>query len=80
MKQLDWLPIRARIEFKELLLVHKCLQKKVPLYQRNLIDKSECRREGLSSSEDAFNTFGNSMYSQENLCLAILQCLWTSAI
>ena len=52
MKELHWLPIRARIEFKVLMLVYKCLQNKAPLYLRNLIKKKECRREGLRSSED----------------------------
>ena len=52
MKELHWLPIRARMEFKVLMLVYKCLHNKAPLYLRDLIKKRECRREGLRSGED----------------------------
>ena len=35
--ELHWLPIRARIEYKILLLVFKCLHNMVPKYLENLL-------------------------------------------
>lgn len=36
-KILHWLPIKERIEFKVLTLIHKCLHKEVPDYLMKLI-------------------------------------------
>ena len=52
MKELHWLPIRARIEFKVLMLVYKCWQNKAPLYLRSLIKDKKSRRVGLRSDKD----------------------------
>ena len=45
LKDLHWLPIRARIEFKVLLQVFKCLKLQAPQY---LIDKLKVRNPGQS--------------------------------
>ena len=45
LKDLHWLPIRARIEFKVLVQVFKCLKLQAPQY---LIDKLKVRNQGQS--------------------------------
>ena len=52
MKQLHWLPIRQRIDFKVLTLVHKCLSGDAPEYLRELIVMKTPRRSGLRSGDD----------------------------
>lgn len=49
-KELHWLPICARIKFKILTLIHKCLFSKAPQYLIELLKVKELRREGLRSS------------------------------
>ena len=48
---LHWLPIRRRIEYKILTLVHKCLSSVVPKYLNNLLREYPYaeRRQGLRS-------------------------------
>ena len=46
---LHWLPIKARIEFKILLLVHKCMINTAPEYLKNLIIQRKERRQGMRS-------------------------------
>ena len=43
---LHWLPIKARIEFKILSLVYKCLEGTAPEYVRNLLVLKKLPREG----------------------------------
>ena len=38
---LHWLPIRERIEFKVLTLVHRCLNQKAPLYLIEMLTRKE---------------------------------------
>ena len=47
LKELHWLPIQQRIDFKILVLVFKSLNKQVPKYLQELIVKKEQKREGL---------------------------------
>ena len=47
---LHWLPIRARIEFKILTLVHKCLSGNAPSYLTDLLVPLEANCEGLRSN------------------------------
>lgn len=49
-KELHWLPVIARIKFKVLTLVHKCLYSKAPQYLRSLLEPSVPNRPGLRSS------------------------------
>ena len=50
--QLHWLPIKYRIDFKILSIVHKCLHREAPPYLTRLIQHTTVRREGLSSETD----------------------------
>ena len=47
---LHWLPIRARIDFKILTLVHKCLSGNAPGYLTDLLVPLEANSEGLRSN------------------------------
>ena len=47
LKELHWLPIQQRIDFKILILVFKSLNKQTPKYLQELIIKKEQRKEGL---------------------------------
>ena len=47
---LHWLPIRARIDFKILTLVHKCLSGNAPGYLSDLLVPMEANHEGLRSN------------------------------
>ena len=47
--KLHWLPVKYRIEFKIICLVHKCIQKQAPDYLRNLLISLLVRRIGLMS-------------------------------
>ena len=49
--QLHWLPIRARIEFKILSLVHRCLHGEAPPYLERLINHHIPTRPGLRSQQ-----------------------------
>ena len=49
MKHLHWLPIHYRINFKILVLTHKCLKGDVQEYLKNLIVILQPTREGLHS-------------------------------
>ena len=49
LKELHWLAIQQRIDFKILILVFKFLNKETPEYLWELIVKEEQRREGLIS-------------------------------
>ena len=47
--QLHWLPIKARVDFKILTLIHKCLSGSAPEYLQNLITPYKSGRPGLRS-------------------------------
>ena len=47
LKELHWLPIRCRVKYKILTLVHKCLQGSAPGYSQELLLAAECRHYGL---------------------------------
>ena len=51
MKDLHWLPIRSRIEYKILIMVYKSLHGRIPLYRRELL----CRRAERGTRQDAKN-------------------------
>ena len=68
-RQLHWLPIKARIEFKILSLVYKCLEGTAPEYLRNLLVLKKLPTEGLRSS---CKTAGGSIYKKENVCIQII--------
>ena len=50
LETLHWLPIRARIDFKILTLVHKCLSGNAPGYLTDLLVPLEANHEGLRSN------------------------------
>ena len=49
LRELHWLPIRAQIDFKTLVLVYKCLWGNAPKYLKNLITLNPVNRPGLRS-------------------------------
>ena len=49
LRELHWLPIRAQIDFKILVLVYKCLWGNAPKYLKNLITLNPVHRQGLRS-------------------------------
>ena len=50
--KLHWLPVRAQIKYKILLLVYKCVQGTAPTYLQELININTYSRAGLRSSND----------------------------
>ena len=50
--QLHWLPIRSRIEFKIVSLVHKCLHGEASPYLTRMIEYKQPGRRGLQSQHD----------------------------
>ena len=52
--KLHWLPVRAQIKYKILLLVYKCIQGTVPTYLQELININTYSRVGLHSSNDDY--------------------------
>ena len=51
LKELHWLPIRQRIQYKILILTHKCVNKIGPKYLQDLIHLRPPVRTGLRSSQ-----------------------------
>ena len=47
LKQLHWLPVEIRTDYKICLLTYKCLHQMVPLYLQDLITPYRSRRDGL---------------------------------
>lgn len=71
LKSLHWLPIRFRIDFKNLLLVYKALHGLAPDYLSNMITVYEPRRTLRSSDSFLLNVsysrtkkFGNAAFSR----------------
>ena len=52
LRQLHWLPIAKRIEFKTLVFVYKCFTDNAPSYLTELITPYQSHRSGLRSSTD----------------------------
>ena len=50
LKELHWLPIRQRINYKILILTHKCLNGQGPQYLKELLIPHTHRRQGLRSN------------------------------
>ena len=50
--QLHWLPIKYRIDYKILSIVHKCHHRESPPYLARMIEHSKLRREGFCSEID----------------------------
>ena len=50
---LHWLPVKKRIDFKILSLVHKCLYGEAPEYLKNLLIIQHGGRDGLRSAADS---------------------------
>ena len=51
LKELHWLPIKQRIEYKILILTHKCINKNGPKYLQDLINLGQPKCEGLRSAQ-----------------------------
>ena len=52
LEQLHWLPLRYRIEYKIITLVHRCLHQTTPPYLSRLVNYHIQRRRGLCSEDD----------------------------
>ena len=50
---LHWLPVRARIDYKITMIVHKCLNDKAPDYLKDLLTVNQPTRMGLHSSQSS---------------------------
>ena len=50
LKQLHWLPIKSRIEYKVLTIVFKCKHGMAPKYLQDLLEAKEHPRQGLKSN------------------------------
>ena len=48
---LHWLPVRARIDYKIAMMVHKCLNDKAPDYFKDLLIVNQPTRMSLCSSQ-----------------------------
>ena len=53
LQTLHWLPVKKRIDFKILTLVHKCLSGQATEYLKNLLVIQQSGREGLHSAMDS---------------------------
>ena len=51
LKQLHWLPIKSRIEYKVLTIVFKCKHGMAPKYLQDLLHPREHQRQGLKSND-----------------------------
>ena len=60
---LHWLPIRARIDYKIAVMVHKCLNDKAPGYLKDLLIVNKPTKIGLRS-----NQFGNILVIPRTRC------------
>ena len=49
-KELHWLPIKYRVQYKILILVHKCIKGEAPTYLIDLIKEQPISRQGLRSA------------------------------
>ena len=51
LRSLHWLPVRARVQFKILTIVHKCLNKTAPVYLQSLLNYHHINRQLRSSNQ-----------------------------
>ena len=51
LRSLHWLPVRARIEYKLITVVYKCLNKSAPVYLQNLLEYQNISRQLRSSNK-----------------------------
>ena len=51
LKQLHWLPIKSRIEYKVLTIVFKCKHGMAPKYLQDLLEPRELHRQRLKSND-----------------------------
>ena len=70
-EQLHWLPIRYRIEYKIITLVHRSLHQAAPPYLSRLVNYHIQRRRGLHSEEDTSKLEIPKNY-KENICSKII--------
>ena len=54
-KDLHWLPVKQRVQFKSLTLTYKCLHKQAPTYLSNLLSYRQSSYKTRSSSQPALN-------------------------
>ena len=50
--QLHWLPVKFRIDYKIISIVHKCLHDEAPPYPTGMIEYIKPTRQGLHSGKD----------------------------
>ena len=50
LKELHWLPVKSKVEYKVLTMVFKCKHGMAPKYQQDLLEAKEHCRQGLKSS------------------------------
>ena len=72
LQTLYWLPVKKRIDFKIITLVHKCLSGQAPEYLKNILIIQQGGREGLHSAMDSkkliiprtyYKTFAERLFS-----------------
>ena len=71
LRELHWLPVQQRIEFKILVHVYNCVHSSSPIYLQDLISFYNSGRQGLRSSYDTTRlaipktkrTFGDQSFS-----------------
>lgn len=52
LRQLHWLPIKDRIDYKVALLTFKCIYGQAPVYLSSMLEKRHIRRQGLRSGKE----------------------------
>ena len=73
LKALHWLPIKWRIIYKILTVVHKCLYGEAPIYLKNLIELKKASAYSLKSNQCEY-TEDSKNYSK-NICRKEFQCI-----
>ena len=74
LRELHWLPINKRIQFKILTLVFKCLDCAGPLYLRNLlVEFPDDRKQGLRSN-NMVKRLLETKDKVKNFCIESFQC------
>ena len=64
LKQLDWLPVKQRVQFKVLLYVFKCLADSAPAYLTSSLELCKPVRGGLRSATDTTRLMVPKIYSR----------------
>ena len=87
LQTLHWLPVKKRIDFKILTLVHKCLSGQAPEHLKNLLVIQQGGRKGLHSAMDSkkliiprtyHKTFADRSFSVygPRIWNALPRCIW----